>query len=77
MTGLSKRVTVYLDSDIHKALKLKSVETARSVSDLVNSAVREALARDAENITASEKRANEPRISYDELVKRLKSSGLI
>lgn len=73
----TKRATVYLDPDLHKALRLKAVETSRSVSDLVNNAVREALAEDADDISAFEERAKEPLISYDEMVKKLKKDGKI
>jgi predicted HicB family RNase H-like nuclease len=65
MATLSKRVTIYFDPDLHKALRLKSVETSRSVSELVNEAVREALSEDAEDLAAFEERADEPLISYD------------
>jgi hypothetical protein len=58
-------------------LKLKAVETSRSISDLVNQAVRQALAEDAEDLAAFEQRANEPLLSYDEMVKRLKKDGRI
>jgi len=75
MPTAARRATVYLDPELHKALRLKAVETARSVSDLVNDAVREALAEDAEDITAFEQRAAEQLISYDEMVKRLKKNG--
>ena len=77
MGTATKRATVYLDSDLHKALRLKAVETSRSVSELVNNAVREALAEDADDISAFEERAGEPLISYDEMVKRLKRDGRI
>jgi predicted HicB family RNase H-like nuclease len=77
MTTQAKRATVYLDPDLHKALRLKAVETSRSVSELVNNAVREALAEDAEDIAAFEQRVGEPLISYDEMVKRLKRDGRI
>ncbi len=73
----TKRATIYLDPELHKALKLKAVETSRSVSELVNDAVREALAEDAEDLEAFEERAGEPLISYDEMVKRLKRDGRI
>ncbi len=73
----AKRATVYLDPDLHKALRLKAVETSRSVSELVNNAIRQALAEDAEDIAAFEERAGEPLISYDEMVKRLKRDGRI
>jgi hypothetical protein len=77
MATPAKRATIYLDPIVHKALKLKAVETSRSVSDLVNEAVREALAEDAEDLAAFEDRANEPLLSYDEMVKRLKKDGRI
>jgi hypothetical protein len=73
----SKRATIYLDPVVHKALKLKAVETSRSVSDLVNDAVREALAEDAEDLAAFDERAKEPLLSYDEMLKRLKKDGRI
>jgi len=77
MATSAKRSTVYLDPVLHKALKLKAVETSRSISDLVNEAVREALAEDAEDLAAFDERADEPLISYDEMVKRLKADGRI
>jgi hypothetical protein len=77
MATTAKRATVYLDPDLHKALRLKAVETSQSVSELVNRAVREALAEDAEDIAAFEERAREPLIAYDEMVKRLKKDGRI
>jgi predicted DNA-binding protein len=75
MATQTKRATIYFDPDLHKALRLKSVETSRSVSDLVNEAVKEALAEDAEDLAAFDEMADEPLISYDEMVKRLKKDG--
>ena len=77
MATPAKRATIYLDPFIHKALKLKALETSRSVSDLVNQAVREALAEDAEDLAAFEQRADDPLVSYDEMVRRLKKDGRI
>ena len=77
MATQTKRATIYFDPTLHKALRLKSVETARSVSELVNDAVREALSEDAEDLLAFEKRADEALISYEEMVKRLKKDGRI
>lgn len=73
----AKRSTIYLDPDLHKALRLKAVETSRSLSDLVNEAVRESLAEDAEDLAAFEDRVSEPLISYDEMIKRLRKDGRI
>jgi hypothetical protein len=77
MATQTKRATIYFDPDLHKALRLKSVETSRSVSELVNEAVREALSEDAEDLLTFEERADETLISYEEMVKRLKKDGRI
>ncbi len=77
MATPAKRATVYFDPIIHKALKLKSIETSKSISELVNTAVKETLAEDADDISAFEERANEPLISFSEMVKRLKKDGRI
>jgi hypothetical protein len=77
MATTAKRATIYLDPILHKALKLKSFETSRSISELVNSAVREALAEDAEDLAAFNERNGETLISYHEMVKRLKKDGRI
>ena len=77
MATAAKRATVYLDPLLHKALKLKSIETSKSISELVNEAVRAALAEDAEDIAAFEERADEPLISFSEMLKRLKKDGRI
>ena len=77
MSTQTKRTTIYLDPNLHKALRLKAVSVSRSVSELVNDAVRGVLADDAEDITAFEERDKEPLISYEEMVKRLKKDGRI
>ena len=75
MTAQTKRATIYFDPDLHKALRLKAAETSRSITDLVNEAVRQALAEDAEDLAAFEERTAEPLISYDAMVKKLKKDG--
>jgi hypothetical protein len=77
MGTAARRATVYLDPELHKALRLKAVETSQSVSELVNRAIKESLAEDAEDIAAFEERAGEPLIRYDEIIKRLKRDGRI
>jgi plasmid stability protein len=46
MAVKSKRITVYLDPDLHKALRLKAIAVSKSVSDLINDAVREFLKKE-------------------------------
>ena len=77
MATQPKRTTVYFDPDLHKALRLKVAETSRSITELVNEAVREALSEDAEDLAAFDKRNQEPLISYDEMVIKLKADGHI
>ncbi len=73
----TKRTTVYFESVIHRALRLKSIETERSLSDLVNEAVRLSLAEDAEDLAAFEERASEENLSFEAVVKDLKQRGQI
>ncbi|MCP4755655.1 MAG: CopG family transcriptional regulator [Proteobacteria bacterium] len=77
MTTLSKRSTIYLDPALHQALRIKSLETSRSMSELINEAVKEALAEDAEDLAAFEERSGESLISYEQMVKKLKEDGRI
>jgi plasmid stability protein len=70
-----KRATVYFDPDLHRALRLKAASTDRSISDMVNDAVRAALGEDAEDSLAFEERAGEPAIDFDTFVRSLKSRG--
>jgi hypothetical protein len=77
MSTLTKRATVYLDPALHKALRLKSVETSRSVSDLINDAVRDELAEDADDLASFEARKKEPTVAFEDFVKDLKRHGKI
>lgn len=77
MSTLSKRSTIYLDPALHQALKIKSLETSRSMSEIINEAVKEALSEDAEDLAVFDKREDEPLMSYESMVKRLKKDGRI
>ena len=77
MATQTKRTTIYFDPELHKALKIKALETSRSITDIVNQAVRESLTEDAEDILAFEERKNEPLISYDQMLKKLRKDGRI
>ncbi len=77
MSALTKRATVYLKPSLHRALRLKSVETARSLSDIVNEAVQIALAEDAADMAAFDERSKESLISYEAALKELKRHGKI
>ena len=72
-----KRATVYFDPFLHRALRLKAAETDRRISDLVNEAVKAALAEDASDFEAFEVRESEPDYAFEDVVKDLKRSGKI
>jgi len=77
MNNPSKRSTVYFEPEVHQALRLKAAHTHRSVSDLVNEAVRNALQEDQEDLAAFDERIGEPTMTYEELLNDLKSPGKI
>ena len=77
MSPPPKRATVYFDPAIHRALRHKAAETDRSMSDLVNDAVRASLAEDAEDLAAFEERAAEPSVSFERVVRDLRRRGKI
>ncbi len=77
METTQKRATVYLDPAIHRALRLKAAETDRTMSDLVNEAVKLALLEDAEDLAAFEERAAEPNLPFEDVVKELRRRGKI
>ena len=70
-----KRATVYFDAAIHRALRLKAAASDRSISDMVNDAVKAALAEDVEDLEAFEQREAEPSLSFESLVRDLRKRG--
>jgi hypothetical protein len=75
MREVNKRVTVYLRPEYHRALRVKSAETEYSVSELVNSAIKQALLEDAGDLEAFDKRGGEPLLAFEDVVKNLKRDG--
>ena len=77
MSNSQKRATVYFDPALHQALRVKSAETDRSMSDLVNEAVRLSLLEDAEDLQAYEDRVSEPDLPFADVLKKLKRNGTL
>ncbi len=77
MSEPTKRSTVYFSPDLHRALRIKAADTQRTVSDLVNDAVRMALREDQEDLAAFVERQEEPVMTYEELLRDLKAHGKI
>jgi hypothetical protein len=77
MKNSQKRATIYFDPDLHRALRLKAADTERSISELVNEAVKLRFADDAEDLAAFEERAGEPNLDFETVLKDLKQRGKI
>ncbi|NOR12703.1 MAG: CopG family transcriptional regulator [Candidatus Aminicenantes bacterium] len=77
MSEFSKRATVYLDPMLHKALRIKAAETSRSISELINEAVRCSLAEDAEDLAVFKERNSEPLLAFEDVLEELKKNGRI
>jgi len=77
MSSLTKRATIYFDPEIHKTLKMKSVEISKSVSELIDEIIRRELLESAEDLSVFDERISEPTVSYESMVKKLKRDGKI
>ena len=77
MKNSAKRATIYFDPDLHRALRVKAAETDKSVSELVNQAVKLSLAEDAEDLAAFEERQHEPNLPFEDVLQDLKRRGKI
>lgn len=71
----TKRATVYLDADLHRAVRMKAAAIETSVSELVNAALRRSLVEDAEDLAAFGDRAKEPNLDFEAVVKDLRRRG--
>jgi len=71
------RSTVYLEPALHQALRLKAAATRRSMSEIVNEAIRTALSEDEEDLAAFAARAAEPTLSYEAFLAQLKADGTL
>ena len=73
----TKRATIYFDADVHRALRLRAAACNRSISDMVNEAVRITLAEDADDLSDADQRQAEQSIGFEEFVLSLRNSGRI
>ena len=73
--GNPKRATVYFEPTLHQALRVKAAETDRTLSELVNAAVRRSLAEDADDLAAFRTRVRERSLRFEDVLKGLKRRG--
>ena len=77
MVSETKRATIYMDAELHRALRMKAAESCSSISEIVNHAVKLLLAEDNENLAAFEEGAKGPLFSFEDVLKELKRKGRI
>lgn len=77
MKRRAKRATIYLDPDLHRALKIKATETSASVSEIIERAVRRELSEDQKDLKAFKERENEGSVSFKKVLDDLKRHGKI
>ena len=75
MKATPKRATVYFDASLHRALRVKAAVTERSLSELVNGAVRQSMAEDVEDLAAFKERAGEPNLAFEAVLKDMRRRG--
>jgi hypothetical protein len=73
----TKRATIEFNPQVHDALRVKAEETERTISDLVDEAVRLSFAEDAEDLAALDERRQEPDRPFDEVIRDLRRRGSI
>jgi plasmid stability protein len=73
----TKRATVYLEPEVHRALRLRAAANDRSISDMVNEAVKAALVEDAEDLESFDRRKAERSVSFESFVRGMKRRGRI
>jgi hypothetical protein len=74
---MNAKATLYLDPKVLKAAKIKAAHTDKTLSHVVNEAVKLALREDAIDYEALEKRAKEPVRSLEAVLKDLKRDGIL
>lgn len=72
-----KRATVYFEAEVHKALRLRAATSDRSISDVVNDAVKISLAEDAEDLASFDSRKREKSEPFEVFVQGMKRRGLL
>ena len=73
----TKRTTIYLDPELHQALRIKAAETEHSMSELVEEAIKLSLAEDSADLAAFEQRKEEASLAFEDVLKKLKKDGKI
>ena len=72
-----KPTTVYIDSKVLQAVKMKAVQAGSSVSRLITEALKLTLREDLTDLAAVSSRHHEASKSFESVLKDLKHDGLL
>ena len=72
-----KRSTVYLDPELHRALKIQAAETESNVSELINHAIKQALIEDRDDLASFRDRAKDELVTFEEVLTDLNLDGTV
>ena len=75
MANQAIRSTFYLEPKLHQALRRKAATSNRSMSAIVNDAVRASFREDEEDLAALSARSKEKTISYEQFLAKLKAKA--
>jgi len=71
------RTTITMNDTIFRTLRMRAVESDETVSKLIEDAVKYQILEDLEDIQDAKARENEPCYSFDDVVAKFKSEGLL
>ena len=71
------RTTITINDKLFRTLKLRAAQSDKSVSSLVEEAIKYQILEDIEDIEDAQGRAKEEEYSFDDLVKQYKAEGLL
>jgi hypothetical protein len=77
MSDRAVRSTLYIEPALHQAIRLKAASSHRSLSDIVNEAIRATLREDEEDLGAFAEREREEPVSYEAFLAQLKADGTL
>jgi predicted transcriptional regulator len=71
------RSTIYFSTEIFKALRMKAAATHRTISEMVNEAVKDTLAEDAIDLDAIKLLRDDSTTSFESFVSGLRRRGTL
>lgn len=71
------RTTITMNDTIFRTLRIRAAESDETVSKLIEDAVKYQILEDLEDIEDVKARENEPVYSFDDIVAKFKSEGLL